>query len=161
MRVLTDFRYNYLNIKNTKPLAFNGNDIYYFIFENNFDETKLTVTRQLYKCNLRKCAYKQDGDENEIETTIGRRFTDNCYQICTDRDGKGKPMFGATVVFSSTVPRGRTKDIGATEFYRTTYATIYYQTFSARWIKEVNPITTKLENREKFYSRQYTIDLMD
>ena len=38
-RVLTDFKYDYLNIKNTKPVAFNGTDIYYFVFKNNFDKT--------------------------------------------------------------------------------------------------------------------------
>lgn len=80
-RVLTDFKFNYLNLKNTKPLAYNGDNVYYFVFENNFDHEKLTVSRTFYKCDLRKCAYKEENDDKEIETKVGngRTFTEPCF----------------------------------------------------------------------------------
>ena len=117
-RVLSDFKYDYTNIKNTKPVAFNDDHIYYFVFENNFDEDlqHSQITRDFFKVNLRKIRdyfYKTEEDDGSIEERIGNRKSEDCRMIPKDINGNGPfPMYAATVIFSSTVPRGRTNKIG-------------------------------------------------
>ena len=61
-------------------------------------------------------------------------------------------MYAATVIFSSTVPRGRTNKIGHNEFLKFTYATIVYQTNKSRFVEEFNNGKKKMELKEKLYS---------
>ena len=98
-----------------KPITFNGNAIWFFVFDNNSNAA--TITRILYKYDM--SPHLEDPTRPKGELEIDRTIEEKPALMNPER-----LLVGATVSFSSAVPRGR--EIGETEFKASCFATFYY-----------------------------------
>ena len=134
---LSDYDYEYYPVKNMKPITFNGNAIWFFVFDNNSNET--TITRTLYK-------YDMSPDREDPTVPKGEIVIDSTVEQKPVLQDPERLLVGASVSFSSAVPRGR--EIGETEFKASCFATFYYMATSAMPI--VNPVNGKVLRSERY-----------